>query len=879
MAAKKAEKHGNKGVDTKVDKTVVRALALGGLLGGCDPSCVDVKDGKIVRIRPMHFDWKYDRKSFNPWKFERDGKVLESNFKGMPSPWSLSYKKRTYSPNRIKYPLKRVDWDPNGERNPQNRGKSKYVRISWDEATDIIVSEIKRIHKQYGPLAILAQGDGHGECKTINTPHGHQARLLEMLGGFTQQVRNPDSWEGFYWGSKHVWGQGIVGMMDPSGNCMKDISENSDMVLFWGCDPETTPWGFVGQFASRLCYYWTDLGIKQVYICPDLNYGAAVHADKWIPILPNTDSAMQLAIIYMWLKEGTYNKEYVKNHTIGMDKVEAYVMGEEDGVPKTPEWASKKCGVPEWTIKALAREFARQTTSIAHYFGGSMFRGPYSHEPARLECILLGMQGLGGPGVHQVQITYGGMPRADGLESTRFFNPQLSQRLTKPTMTTIRAWGKQLIPKTMIHKAILDPPLDFWGNGGIEEPVDDQFVHYKYPIDKKDGGTEIHMMWTDTPCRITCWNCGHETIIAERDPKIECIVAQHPWLENDCLYADIILPTNTNLEVDDIVTNTRQGTQHHSIILMHKAIEPVGESKSDYEAVLEVAKKLGKEKEFSEGKSIRDLQKEVFSNMKLEKFIEWEKFEENQYVVLPTAKDWEKDVVGLRPFYDDPEKNPLPTPTGKLEFYSESIAKNFPEDRERPPIPKWIEKSAMHDERISSWRANAYPLLLMSNHGRWRVHSQADDVSWSREVVTCKVKGWDGYLYEPVWIHPKDAEARGIEMGDIVKVHNERGIVLCGARVWERVMPGVAYVDHGARHDPIIPGVVDRGGAINCISGEGITSEKCVGQATSGYLVEVSKVTGEEMDQWKRDYPEAFNRDYDPGAGLRFEAWLEKGGK
>ncbi len=866
-------------VNTKVDKTVVRALALGGLLGGCDPSCVDVKDGKIVRVRPMHFDWKFDRKSFNPWKFERNGKVLESNFKGMPSPWSLSYKKRTYSPNRIKYPLKRVDWDPKGARNTQNRGKSKYVRISWNEATDIIASEIKRIIKTYGPLAILAQGDGHGECKTINTPHGHQARLLEMLGGFTQQVRNPDSWEGFYWGSKHVWGQGIVGMMDPSDNVVKDMTEHCELVLFWGCDPETTPWGFVGQFASRLCYFWTQCGIKQVYICPDLNYGAAVHADKWIPVLPNTDAAMQLAIIYTWLKEGTYNKEYVKTHTIGMDKVEAYVMGEEDGIPKTPAWASKKCGVPAWTIKALAREFAKKTTSIAHYFGGSMFRGPYSHEPARLECILLGMQGLGGPGVHQTQITYGGMPRAQLLKSTRFFNPQLPERLTKPTLTTIRAWGKQLIPKTLIHTAILNPPLKFWGNGGIEEMVDDQFVEYNYPIAKEKGGTEIHMMWTDTPCRITCWNCGNETIIAERDPKIEFIVAQHPWLENDCLYADIILPTNTTMEVEDIVTNTRQGTQHHSVILLDKAIEPIGESKSDYEAVLEIAKKLGKGKEFSEGKTIRDLQKEVFGNMGLEKLIKWEDFLDKQYVVLPTAEDWEKDVVGLRPFYDDPEKNPLPTPSGKLEFYSERIAKNFPDDLERPPIPKWIEKSAMHDERMSSWRAQKYPLLLMSNHGRWRVHSQADDISWSREVVTCKVRGWDGYMYEPVWIHPSDAEKRGIKMGDIVMVHNERGIVLCGARVWERVMPGVAYVDHGARHDPIIPGKVDRGGAINTISGEGITSKRCVGQATSGYLVEVSLCTGDIMDKWKREYPEAFEREYDPASGLRFDAWVEKGGK
>ena len=118
------------------------------------------------------------------------------------------------------------------------------------------------------------------------------------------------------------------------------------MVLFWGCDPETTPWGFTGQCASRLCYFWTEVGIKQVYICPDLNYGAAVHADKWIPVLPNTDAALQLAIIYIWITEGTYDKEYVKTHTVGLDKVADYVMGKEDGIPKTPEWASSEMRSP-----------------------------------------------------------------------------------------------------------------------------------------------------------------------------------------------------------------------------------------------------------------------------------------------------------------------------------------------------------------------------------------------------------------------------------------------------------------------------------------------------------------------------------------------------
>jgi molybdopterin guanine dinucleotide-containing S/N-oxide reductase-like protein len=864
-----------KTVDVKPDKTAIKALALGGLLGGGGECAVDVKDGKIVRIRPFHYDWKYDKKEFNPWKITRNGKTLEPLMKSMPSPFSLAYKKRTLSPNRIKYPLKRVDWDPNGERNPQNRGKSKYRRISWDEATDIIASEVKRIHKEYGPLAIMVQGDGHGECKTINTPHGQSARLFDMMGGFTQQVRNPDSWEGWYWGSKHVWGQGIQGMYNPANNIVKDMSEHCDMVLFWGGDPETTPWGFTGQCATRLCYFWSQVGIKQVYICPDLNYGAAVHADKWVPILPNTDAALQLAIIYIWLKEGTYDKKYVATHTVGMDKVEAYVMGEEDGIPKTPEWASKKCGVPEWTIKALAREFAAKTTSIAHYFGGSYVRGPFSHEPARLECILLGMQGLGGPGVHQSQITYTGMPRAEGLRSTRFFNPQLSERLTKPVRTTIAAWGKQLIPKTFIQEAIFSPPLTFMGNGGIESPVEDQFIKYVYPLE--EGGTEIHMIWTDTPCRITCWNHGNWTVEAFRSPKIECVVAQHPWLENDCLLADVIFPANTTLEVEDIVTNVRQGPHFHSIVIQEQAIKPVGESKSDYEVVLEVAKKLGMGEKFTEGKTTQDLEKQVFDDMEIDYLISWEDFKEKKYFVFPVAKDWEQDPPGFRKFYEDPENNPLPTPTGKLEFYSERLAQHFPDDKERPPIPKWIEKSATHDERLSSERASMFPLLLMSNHGRWRVHAQADDITWTREAPTCKVLGSDGYKYEPIWINPKDAENRGISDGDIVKIFNERGIVLVGARVWERVMPGVVYVDHGARHDPIIPGKVDRGGAINTIAPLGITSRNCVGEATSSYLVDVQRVGGEEMDKWRKNYPEAFEREYDQASGLRFNAWIEGG--
>ena len=849
-------------------KTYIKGMALGG--HGAMPAAIDSRGGKIIRIRPLHLDWKYDKKQFNPWKIEARGKVFEPSMRIAQTPFCLAYKKRVYSPNRIKYPLKRVDWDPNGERNPQNRGKSKFKRISWDEATDLIASEIKRIKAKYGPYGILAQCDGHGESKVVHAAHGCQYELLKLLGGATFQQRNPDSWEGWYWGAKHVWGMddgvGLKGYFKQN-NLVKDMAENCEMLLFWGCDPATTPYFYLAGLPSQLSYFWKEIGIKQVFICPDLNYGAAVHADKWIPVLPNTDAALQLAIAYIWITEGTYDEDYVATHAIGFDKFADYVTGKEDGIPKTPAWASPKCGVPTWTIKALAREFAARITSIVHSYGGSYIRGPYSTEPARLEVILLGMQGLGKPGVHQ-QSDWRGFPRATVMPDERparqgsyygwFFPPP-----------------PQVLPKTLIQKAILsDEPISWYGSAAQMCPTADQFKKYTYPIPKAEGGTEIHMIWSDTPCRTTCWNCGNETIEAFQSVKIECVVVQHPWLENDALIADIILPVNTKLEEEDFGID--RNSQFYSIFLEGRSAEPVGESKSDYEAVCEVAKKLGLYEAYTRGKTVEEWIKYGYENSCAQDMVSWDELKEKGYYVIPTAPDWKKDPPGLCKFYENPEANPLETPSGKLEFYSDRLAKYFPDDRERPPVPHWIEKSETHDERLSSDRAKKYPLLMISNHPRWRLHAQCDDISWTREVPTCKVKGVDGYMYEPVWLNVKEATKRDIKNGDIVKVYNERGSVLGGAYVTERLMPGVAYMDHGARCDWIIPGELDRGGAINLISPRNITSKNCAGQATSGYLVEVEKVGMAQMEEWKRQYPESFEKEYTPASGLRFDAWIEK---
>ena len=851
-------------------QTLIRDISFCGVPeNGSNASMVDVKDGKIIRIRPMHYDWKYDPKDMNPWKMESRGKVFEPSMKTLLPPYSIAYKNRVYSPARILHPMMRVDFDPNGNRNPQNRGISKYKRISWDQALDIIASEMNRIKKKYGPTALLYESDQHGENKVVQACHGAGRRLLRLWGGFTQQNRQPDSWEGWWWGSKHFWGCEPVGQGKQS-NLLYDISKNAELLLFWGCDQETTPWGWQGQLPSRLSYWWTELGIKQIYVCPDLNYAAAVHADRWIPILPNTDAAMYLAITYHWFKNGTYDKEYLKTHAVGVEKYEAYVMGEEDGVPKTPEWAAPITNVPSRVIKALAEEWASKRTTVVIGNGGPGIRGPYATEAARLQNICLAMQGLGKPGVNQAKmIEWGLFDKPDQYaqpKSLRVPNLRKAYRGGHPDETN----HPSFIPKTYIPKAILEGQCDWYGVESETAPRENQFVHYKYPA---DGCSKIHMVWTDSPSWITSWNCGNDYIRAMRHPDIEFMFAQHIWLENECLLADIILPVNTKLEEDDIAVDIFSG-QYNLLFPEHKCIEPLGESYSDYEIVCKLAERLGLLEEYTEGKSIPDWIKYGWEISRCADLISWEELNEKGYYVVPTADNWEDVPAGFYEFYKDPEKHPLSTPTGKLEFEATGLLKHFPDDLERPPVPKWIAKGISHEETIGTERSKKYPLLVCSNHPRWGVHSEHKDMIWLREIETCNVRGPDGYQYQPGWLHPSEAEKRGIKNGYIISIYHDRGTLLAGAYITERIMPGVVYIDHGAKWDPIALGEIDRGGAINTIVPRNTTSKNAVGHAVSGFLAQVEKT---DMEALRRKYPEAFERPFHPHAGPGLEGWIEGG--
>ena len=851
------------------EKTAVYDLSWQGVGEGANACMVDYADGRIIRIRPARYYEKYARTELEPWVMHARGSTFEPSEKSLVPPLSLAYKKRVYSPARIPYPMKRADFDPSGApgstgpggRNQQNRGASKYERISWDEALDIIAGEMLRVKETYGPTAILYQNDQHGENKVVHGPHGCGRQLLRLFGGYTHQVRNADSWEGWWWGAKHVWGCEPLGQQVPQRNLLLDISRNAELLLFWGCDQETTTWGWGGQLPSRLSYWWTELGIKQIYIAPDLNYAAAVHADKWIPILPNTDAALYLAIAHRWFEKGTYDKAYLETHAYGVEAFEAYVRGQEDGVPKSPEWAAPITGVPARIIKALADEWASKRTTVVIGNGGPAIRGPYATEPARLQALCLAMQGLGRPGCNQAKmIEWAFHSEPKFMAHPRpLFNTDLSAAYTGGIPAEFDRLS--LIPKTLVPKAILGGSCSWYGNRyGAGSPREDQFIQYHYPA---EGCSPIRMIWTDSPSWITCWNDGNSFIRALRDESLEFVFCQHPWLENDALFADVILPANTKLEEDDIGSDIYSG-QMNLIFPEPRCIEPLGESLSDYEIVCKIAERLGLLQEYTGGKTIPELIKVGYETSGIADKISWEEFTEKGYYVVPPDPEWEKIPAGLIEFYEDPEGHPLSTPTGKLEFYSTGLAEHFPDDEERGPMPKWIPQGPSHQETLGTERSRQYPLLVMSNHPRWGVHSQHDDVTWFREIETCKVRGSDGYQYHPLWMNPADAEKRGITHGDVVAIFNERGTVLAGAYVTERIIPGAVGIDHGAKYDPIVPGEIDRGGAINTITPRNCISQNTAGMAASGFLVEVQKA---DLEALRTAHPEPFARECHITAG------------
>jgi anaerobic selenocysteine-containing dehydrogenase len=819
------------------------------MTGDTGPSAivrVYVKNGRIVRIRPI----TYTEEEAKPWQIEARGKVFTPPKKSTIDPHRLATRRRIYNPTRVKYPLKRAGFTPGGKGPIENRGRGEFVRISWDEATDIIAKELNRVKETYGPSAVLLMDDGHGQPGNIHLVHGLPRGLLGLMGGYTYSIRNPDSWEGWCWGATHVWGEDWNYGYNDQYDLLEDTMQNCELLINVG-DVETTQYAFAAQDVSMRIVWLKELGVKKISITPDLNQEAGLHSAKWIPVLPGTDAAWAAAVAYVWINEGTYYKDYVYTHGYGFDKWKDYVLGVEDGVPKTPEWAEPITGIKARIIRALAREWASKKTSVCGMYSAGC-RVPYAHEWNRMLVYLMTMQGVGRPGVHYL-VRYGGLPNDPALKSV-------------PSPPGYSPAPMQIIYKDVIPDAILNPPVSWYGSSskpytedqygvpvGVPVfpgfPVSAGFPKHTYPA---PGMSEIHMMWLGTVSHVNCWNCGNKFVQAFLSSKIEFIVAQHPWLENDALFADIVLPGKSVQEREDIMQTSGGNSArafHNVAVYSEKCIDPIGESKSDYETLCAIAQKLGVLEKFTQGKTVEDWIRWCFDRSSLPANISYEDFKAKGYYYFKFPDTWPRYIggPGIRWFYEKPQGEGLKTMSGKVEFYSQGLAKYFPDDKERPPVAHYIPYGETNQESLSHPRAKTYPLLLDSSHPRYRWHSQLANISWLMEIPAhwgAKMKVGD-YYFECLGMHTSDAQARGIKYGDIVRVYNERGAVLCAAFVTERLMPGVVSASEGANYDPVEVGVLDKGGCVNTIfPSPGILSKNATGMMCNAILVEVEKLVG-----------------------------------
>lgn len=827
----------------------------------CGPITVSVKDGKVVTIRPL----EADDADFKPWTIEAGGQSYSPPKKFTVAPYVLAERDRLYSNDRIRYPMKRVDFDPNGERNPQNRGKSGYVRISWDEALGIVAGEIKRVQGTYGQSAVAAMTSSHHNWGNVGYKISAFQRFFNLIG-YTQVMDNPDSWEGWHWGATHTYGYyWRLGMPEPY-DMLEDALKNSEMIVFWSNDPDTTRNVYSGYDSAIWRQWLKEKGVKMVFIDPFHNYTAAAMDGKWIAPRPGTDAALALAIGYVWITEETYDKDYVADRTIGFDEFQDYVLGKTDGVPKTPEWAAEESGIPARTIVGLAQQWAANRTMLSagcRGGEGGACRTAYGTEWARLMVLLQAMQGLGKPGIG-IWGAAMGAPRDSSVFFPGYGDPEgrishTSAARERPENPVLQKLYRLLLPD-----AILGSEVSWKGETFCNRSLDQQFKSFTYPM---EGCSEVKMFYRYGGSFMGTMTDTSKWPRMYQSSNLEFVVNQDCWWSGETRFADVILPACTSIERDDIgewgepggqTKGGSSGSNFRVVVRMKKCIEPLWESKSDYQIFSLLADRLGVEEAFTEGNSEIDWARKFFEISDLPKQVSWEEFERKGYHIINVPEDY-VSTPAMRWYAegracDTPDpSNPkrktdkaheLGTDSGKIEFSSQSLKRNAPEDNERPPVPHYIESwEGHHSEAMQQ-----YPLQMISPHPRFTFHTHYDKhAEWLNEIPVHRIQK-DGHAWWPVRIHPEDAAARGINNGDIVKLYNDRGTVLCAAILTERVRPGVIHSYASAGHyDPLEPGnpnSPDRGGCVALLTPSRMLSQNVPGMAPNSCLIEIGKWTG-----------------------------------
>lgn len=681
------------------------------------------------------------------------------------------------------------------------RGTEPFVEVPWDEALDIVTNELRRIKAAYGNEAIFAGSYGWASAGRFHHAKTQLQRFMNCFGGYTGQkhsyslaaglailphilgdhrtLRNTSSWDG--------------------------IEKHTKLFLaFGGCgtkNAQVEPGGSGEHTAGPWLKRLADAGVETISITPVRDDTPEFAQATWLAIRPNTDVALMIALAHTLVSENLHAPDFLARYAVGFERFERYLMGVDDGTPKSADWAAPITGIDADHIRSLARRMASVRTMIGTSY--SLQRGDHGEQTFWMTAVLgaiLGQVGLPGGGFG---FGYGSM-HGQGNPVTVYSAPALSAG-GNPTGS--------FIPVARITDLLLNPGKT-------------------YPFDGEDR------VYPET--RMIYW-CGgnpfhhHQDLnrLIEGWKRPETVIVNEPWWTATARYADIVLPATTTLERNDIGASSRD----RFIIAMKKAVDPVGEARNDYDIFRGLARRIGVEKAFTEGREEMDWLRHIYEVSRQDaarvgvELPNFDTFWEQGHAESPMPA--EPHTV-LADFRADPTTKPLKTPSGKIEIYSERIA-GFGYD-DCPGHPVWMEPL----EWLGSEKAKTYPLHMISNQPAGKLHSQMD---FAGESLHLKVKG-----REPVILHPDDAKRRGIGHHDIVRVFNERGATLAAAVISHGILPGVICLATGAWYDPIEPGrigALDKHGNPNMLTPDKGTSKLGQGPIAHTALVEVERFDGD----------------------------------
>ncbi|MFC3613167.1 molybdopterin-dependent oxidoreductase [Lutimaribacter marinistellae] len=729
---------------------------------------VDVEDGRIVATRPFANDP-------NP---SRIPEIL---------PEAVHHR------SRIARPAIRRGWLSSRKRT--GRGSDEFVDLPWDEALDIAAAEIDRIRKTHGNEAIFGGSYGWGSAGRFHHAQSQVHRFLNVIGGYVA------SFGSYSTGCAqaimpHVFGADFLTLLYEHQEGWQVIHDHTEtLVMFGGINPKNAQVS-MGGITEHETAGWFDRfatkGMRCINIGPQRTDAPA--GCEWVPLRPGSDTAMMLALAHVLEEEGLTDHAFLDRCTVGFDRFRPYLMGETDGQPKNPDWAAPICGVAPDTIRDLARRMAASRTFVT--VAWSLQRAEHGEQPYWMSAVLaamLGQIGLPGGGVGYGYGAIGGVGKSlIGLRGMTF------SQLQNPV--------RKFIPVARIADALRHPGMEYDFNGRRDTYPDIRLIYWA-------GGNPYHHHQD--------LNALHE---AWQSP--ETVIVNEPWWTATARRADIVFPATTPYEREDIGRTNLDDYLFH----MPQLIPPVGEARDDYAIFAGLAERMGLGADFTEGRSASDwiaLLYDQYREQAAEQGIDipdLATLRDCNWVQLPIRADGPNRTF-FAPFREDPEAAPLPTPSGRIEIFSDRID-GFGYD-DCPGHPVWLPPS----EWLGT-ASEATPLHLVSPQPGDKLHSQLE----------AALADQPGARPETLVIHAQDAQARGITSGDLVRVFNARGACRARAAVSEGIRPGVVALPTGAWYgDP--GGNIDPHGNPNVLTRDIGTSRLGQGSSAHTALVQVERLT------------------------------------